>query len=240
MNTPDFQRNFTVDEVSSSSLRAFMNRVFGMMSLALVISGVVAYKMGTPEMISYLIGPTGMTGLGWLVMLSPLAFILVMNFGINKLSPTALNLVFVGFAAVMGLSMSSIFLVYDFGTITKVFFITAGLFGFMAFLGFTTSTDLSKMGAILMMAVFGMVIASVVNWFMNSAQLDYIISCVGVLVFTGLTAYDVQKLKRIGMGVEYGDANSMKLATMGALNLYLDFINLFMFLLRIFGGNNRD
>ena len=125
MNTPDFQRNFTVDEVSSSSLRAFMNRVFGMMSLALVISGVVAYKMGTPEMISYLIGPTGMTGLGWLVMLSPLAFILVMNFGINKLSPTALNLVFVGFAAVMGLSMSSIFLVYDFGTITKVFFITA-------------------------------------------------------------------------------------------------------------------
>ncbi len=240
MNTPDFQRNFTVDEVSSSSLRAFMNRVFGMMSLALVISGVVAYKMGTPEMISYLIGPTGMTGLGWLVMLSPLAFILVMNFGINKLSPTALNLVFVGFAAVMGLSMSSIFLVYDFGTITKVFFITAGLFGFMAFLGFTTSTDLSKMGAILMMAVFGMIIASVVNWFMNSAQLDYIISCVGVLVFTGLTAYDVQKLKRIGMGVEYGDANSMKLATMGALNLYLDFINLFMFLLRIFGGNNRD
>ena len=240
MNTPDFQRNFTVDEVSSSSLRAFMNRVFGMMSLALVISGVVAYKMGTPEMISYLIGPTGMTGLGWLVMLSPLAFILVMNFGINKLSPTALNLVFVGFAAVMGLSMSSIFLVYDFGTITKVFFITAGLFGFMAFLGFTTSTDLSKMGAILMMAVFGMIIASVVNWFMNSAQLDYIISCVGVLVFIGLTAYDVQKLKRIGMGVEYGDANSMKLATMGALNLYLDFINLFMFLLRIFGGNNRD
>jgi FtsH-binding integral membrane protein len=240
MNTPDFQRNFTVDEVSSSSLRAFMNRVFGMMSLALVISGVVAYKMGTPEMISYLIRPTGMTGLGWLVMLSPLAFILVMNFGINKLSPTALNLVFVGFAAVMGLSMSSIFLVYDFGTITKVFFITAGLFGFMAFLGFTTSTDLSKMGAILMMAVFGMIIASVVNWFMNSAQLDYIISCVGVLVFTGLTAYDVQKLKRIGMGVEYGDANSMKLATMGALNLYLDFINLFMFLLRIFGGNNRD
>jgi len=181
-----------------------------------------------------------MTGLGWLVMLSPLAFILVMNFGINKLSPTALNLVFVGFAAVMGLSMSSIFLVYDFGTITRVFFITAGLFGFMAFLGFTTSTDLSKMGAILMMAVFGMIIASVVNWFMNSAQLDYIISCVGVLVFTGLTAYDVQKLKRIGMGVEYGDANSMKLATMGALNLYLDFINLFMFLLRIFGGNNRD
>jgi hypothetical protein len=96
------------------------------------------------------------------------------------------------------------------------------------------------MGSILMMAVFGMIIASVVNWFMNSSQLDYIISCVGVLVFTGLTAYDVQKLKRIGMGVEYGDANSLKLATMGALNLYLDFINLFMFLLRIFGGNNRD
>lgn len=240
MNTPDFQRDYSVDEVSSSSLRAFMNRVFGMMSLALVISGLVAYKMGTPELITYLYSSTGMTGLGWLVMLSPLAFILVMNFGINKLSPMGLNLVFIGFAAVMGLSMSSIFLVYDFGTITKVFLITAGLFGFMAILGFTTSTDLSKMGSILMMAVVGMIIASVVNWFMHSAQLDYIISCVGVLVFTGLTAYDVQKLKRIGMGVEYGDASSQKLATMGALSLYLDFINLFMFLLRIFGGSNRD
>jgi FtsH-binding integral membrane protein len=173
-------------------------------------------------------------------MFAPLAFILVMNFGINKLSPMGLNLVFIGFAAVMGLSMSSIFLVYSFGTITKVFLITAGLFGFMAVLGFTTSTDLSKMGSILMMAVVGMIIASVVNWFMHSSQLDYIISCVGVLVFTGLTAYDVQKLKRIGMGVEYGDATSQKLATMGALSLYLDFINLFMFLLRIFGGSNRD
>jgi FtsH-binding integral membrane protein len=196
--------------------------------------------MGTPELIQYLYSSTGLTGLGWLVMLSPLAFILVMNFGINKLSPMGLNLVFIGFAAVMGLSMSSIFLVYSFGTITKVFLITAGLFGFMAVLGFTTSTDLSKMGSILMMAVVGMIIASVVNWFMHSSQLDYIISCVGVLVFTGLTAYDVQKLKRIGMGVEYGDATSQKLATMGALSLYLDFINLFMFLLRIFGGSNRD
>jgi FtsH-binding integral membrane protein len=197
--------------------------------------------MGTPELNAYFyIETTGMTGLGWLVMLSPLAFILVMNFGINKLSPMGLNLIFIGFAAVMGLSMSSIFLEFHFETITKVFLITAGLFGFMAILGFTTSTDLSKMGSILMMAVVGMIIASVVNWFMHSAQLDYIISCVGVLVFTGLTAYDVQKLKRIGMGVEYGDASSQKLATMGALSLYLDFINLFMFLLRIFGGSNRD
>jgi len=241
MNTPDFQRDFSMDEVSSStSVRAFMNRVFSLMTVALVISGLVAYKMGTPENISYLIDSSGMTGLGWLVMLSPFAFILVMNFGFNKLSPMALTLTFVAFSAVMGMSLSSIFLVYDFGTITKVFFITAGLFGFMAILGFTTSTDLTKMGSLLMMALFGMIIASIVNWFMHSAQLDYIISCIGVLVFTGLTAYDVQKLKRIGMGIEFGDATASKLATMGALNLYLDFINLFMFLLRVFGGGNRD
>jgi FtsH-binding integral membrane protein len=241
MNTPDFQRDFSMDEVSSStSVRAFMNRVFSLMTVALVISGLVAYKMGTPENISYLIDSSGMTGLGWLVMLSPFAFILVMNFGFNKLSPMALTLTFVAFSAVMGMSLSSIFLVYDFGTITKVFFITAGLFGFMAILGFTTSTDLTKMGSLLMMALFGMIIASIVNWFMQSAQLDYIISCIGVLVFTGLTAYDVQKLKRIGMGIEFGDATASKLATMGALNLYLDFINLFMFLLRVFGGGNRD
>ena len=151
----------------------------------------------------------------------------------------ALSLTFIGFSVVMGMSLSTIFLIYDLGTIFKVFFITAGLFGTMAILGFTTSTDLSKMGTLLMMALIGMIIASIVNWFMHSSQLDYIISCVGVLVFTGLTAYDVQRLKRIGMGVEYGTATASKLAVMGALSLYLDFINLFIYLLRVF-GNSRD
>jgi len=236
MNTPDFQRDFSIDEVSSSSVKAFMNRVFGLMSLALIISGITAFQF-SETMLSMLQG--GGTLLIYALMFAPFIFILVMNFGFNKLSPMALTVTFAAFAVVMGMSLSTIFLVYSLGAIAKVFFITAGLFGTMAVLGYTTQTDLTKMGTFLMMALFGMIIASLVNWFMHSEQLDYIISCVGVLVFTGLTAYDVQRLKRIGMGIEYGTAAASKLAVMGALSLYLDFINLFLYLLRIF-GNSRD
>lgn len=215
--------------------KSFVSNVFAYMALALAISGALAYLFGTTELgesLGSLSG--GMTTLGWVIMLAPLAFILAMNFGFNKMSFTTLLTVFLGYAAVMGMSMSFIFLVYDPAVITKVFLITAGLFGAMAFIGYTTKTDLTKFGGILMMAVIGIVIASVVNMFMKSSQMDYIISCVGVLVFTGLTAYDVQKIKRIGAGVEFGTAEASKLALMGALSLYLDFVNLFMFLLRVF------
>ena len=214
--------------------KSFVSNVFAYMALALAISGALAYLFGTTELISSLVTRSGMTTLGWVVMFAPFAFILAMNFGFNKMSFTTLLAVFLGYAAVMGISLSFIFLVYDLGIITKVFFITAGLFGAMAFIGYTTKTDLTKFGGILMMAVIGIVIASVVNMFMKSSQMDYIISCIGVLVFTGLTAYDVQKIKRIGAGVEFGTAEASKLALMGALNLYLDFVNLFMFLLRVF------
>ncbi len=214
--------------------KSFVSNVFAYMSLALAISGALAYLFGTTDLIFSLVTRSGMTPLGWIVMLAPFAFILAMNFGFNKMSFTTLLAVFLGYAAVMGISLSFIFLVYDLGVITKVFFITAGLFGAMAFVGYTTKTDLTKFGGILMMAVIGIVIASVVNMFMKSSQMDYIISCVGVLVFTGLTAYDVQKIKRIGAGVEFGTAEASKLALMGALSLYLDFVNLFMFLLRVF------
>ncbi len=214
--------------------KSFVSNVFAYMSLALAISGALAYLFGTTDLIFSLVSKSGMTPLGWIVMLAPFAFILAMNFGFNKMSFTTLLAVFLGYAAVMGISLSFIFLVYDLGIITKVFFITAGLFGAMAFVGYTTKTDLTKFGGILMMAVIGIVIASVVNMFMKSSQMDYIISCVGVLVFTGLTAYDVQKIKRIGAGVEFGTAEASKLALMGALSLYLDFVNLFMFLLRVF------
>lgn len=214
--------------------KSFVSNVFAYMSLALAISGALAYLFGTTDLVFSLVNESGMTALGWVVMLAPFAFILAMNFGFNKMSFTTLLAVFLGYAAVMGISLSFIFLVYDIGIITKVFFITAGLFGAMAFVGYTTKTDLTKFGGILMMAVIGLVIASVVNMFMKSSQMDYIISCVGVLVFTGLTAYDVQKIKRIGAGVEFGTAEASKLALMGALSLYLDFVNLFMFLLRVF------
>jgi FtsH-binding integral membrane protein len=214
--------------------KSFVSNVFAYMALALAISGALAYLFGTTDLIFSLVTKSGMTTLGWVVMFAPFAFILAMNFGFNKMSFTTLLAVFLGYAAVMGISLSFIFLVYDFGVITKVFFITAGLFGAMAFIGYTTKTDLTKFGGILMMAVIGLVIASVVNMFMKSSQMDYIISCVGVLIFTGLTAYDVQKIKRIGAGVEFGTAEASKLALMGALSLYLDFVNLFMFLLRVF------
>ncbi|MFM2228150.1 MAG: hypothetical protein RL664_1493 [Bacteroidota bacterium] len=214
--------------------KSFVSNVFAYMSLALAISGALAYLFGTTDLIFSLVNKSGMTMLGWIVMFAPFGFILAMNFGFNKMSFTTLLAVFLGYATVMGISLSFIFLVYDLGIITKVFFITAGLFGAMAFIGYTTRTDLTKFGGILMMAVIGLVIASVVNMFMKSSQMDYIISCVGVLVFTGLTAYDVQKIKRIGAGVEFGTAETSKLALMGALSLYLDFVNLFMFLLRVF------
>jgi FtsH-binding integral membrane protein len=204
------------------------------MTLALVISGVAAYWFAASVMILNLLQTSKF--LMWGIMLAPLAAVLVMNFAFNRLSYTALIAIFLAYSFITGLSLSVIFLIYSTATIAKVFLITAGLFATMAVIGYTTKTDLTKLGSILMMAVIGIVIASVVNWFMKSDTMDYVISCVGVLVFTGLIAYDTQKVKRIGAGVEFGTATAGKLAVMGALSLYLDFINLFLFLLRIFGG----
>ena len=215
----------------------FLANVFTYMGGALAITGLLAYWFGsTPSLMTYLINPLGgATLLGYVVMFSPLAFVLVMSFAFNKLSSFALLGLFIVYAAVMGLSMSFIFLAYTASSIASTFFITAATFGVMAVLGYTTKQDLTKFGSILFMALIGIIIASVVNMFLGNGMLDIIISCVGVLVFTGLTAYDVQKLKRIGAGVEYGSESSNKLAIMGALNLYLDFVNLFMMLLRLFG-----
>ena len=137
--------------------------------------------------------------------------------------------------AVMGVSLSSIFLVYAMSSIAQVFMITAATFAVMAILGYTTQTDLTRFGSLLMMALIGIIIASFVNWFIGSPSLDYIISVGGVLIFTGLIAYDTQKLKRIAAGIEYGSETGSKLAILGATSLYLDFVNLFLFLLRLLG-----
>jgi hypothetical protein len=177
--------------------------------------------------------------MGWVVMLAPLGFILAMNFGFNRFSSSGLTLLFLAFSAVMGMSLSYIFIIYASATLTQVFLITAGMFGTMAVLGYRTQTDLTKFGSLLYMALIGIILASVVNWFMGSSGLDYIISVLGVLIFTGLTAYDTQKLKRIGAGVEYGSEAASKLAIIGATSLYLNFINLFLFLLRLFGGRRN-
>ena len=234
-------------------LRSYMLRVYNYMGLGLVVTGLVAYFAAAaaiaPDAASavaqmsngvYLTNWGVMlfnSPLAWVIMLSPLAFVLVLSFGINKLSTGAAQLLFWAFAAVMGLSLSSIFLVYTGASIAKVFFITAATFGAMSLYGYTTKRDLTNMGTFLFMGLIGSIIASLVNIFLASSMLDYAISVVGVLVFVGLTAYDTQKIKE-SYSESYGADVLAKNAIMGALSLYLDFINLFLMLLRLFG--NRD
>jgi FtsH-binding integral membrane protein len=231
MNFPNNFNDQTINVDSSAVSRSFVANVFSYMTLALVITGVAAYWFAASGNILALL--QGSSLLMWGVMLAPIGMVLIMSFAFNRLSFGALMGLFLAYSLVNGISLSVIFLVYSSAAISKVFFITAGLFATMAVVGYTTKTDLTKLGSILMMAVLGIVIASIVNYFMESAAFDYLISCVGVLVFTGLVAYDTQKVKRIGAGVEYGTATAGKLALMGALSLYLDFINLLLFLLRV-------
>ncbi|MEI6488847.1 MAG: Bax inhibitor-1/YccA family protein [Bacteroidota bacterium] len=237
METNNFNYVQSQEETAAIS-KTFMSSVFSWMFAALAITSVVAFYFGNSvDLITLLVDPTlgKMTGLGYLVMFSPLAFILVMSFGFNKLSYPVLLLIFLLFAAVMGMSLSFIFLAYTSSSIFGTFVAASGMFGVMALVGYTTKTDLTKFGSIMMMGLVGIVIASVINMFTQSSQMDYIISFIGVLVFTGLTAYDVQKLKNIGAGIQFGTAAASKLVIMGALNLYMDFINLFLMLLRLFG-----
>jgi FtsH-binding integral membrane protein len=225
---------------SQSITKNFISGVFSWMAIALAITAFTAYYFASsPALIGSLISPEGgMSILGWIVIFSPIGFVLVMSMGFQKFSAGTLTLLFGAFAIIMGMSLSFILLIYTSSSIFLTFAVTAGMFGTMAFVGYTTKTDLTKFGSIMMMGLIGIIIASVANMFMHSSTLDYIISFIGVLIFTGLTAYDVQVLKRIGAGVEYGTQETKKLMIMGALRLYLDFINLFLFLLR-FLGNRR-
>ncbi len=220
--------------------RTFLSNVFGWMFLGLLATAGVSWIFAdNAQLMSLLANETGMTALGWIVTLAPLGFVLLMGMGFQKLSSATMVILFMVFSILMGMSLSFIFLMYDLGSIATTFAITAGMFGAMALLGYTTKTDLTKFGSMLYMALIGIIIASVVNLLIfQSSTMDYIISLIGVLVFTGLTAYDVQKLKRIGSQVDQASETARKLTIMGALTLYLDFINLFLFLLR-FLGNRR-
>ena len=217
-----------------------MANVFIWMTVAMAVTAITAYLFASSaDLIGNLVNlQTGkMTGLGWVVTFAPFGFVLLMSMGFQRLSPAIMTLLFLAFAVLMGMSLSFILLIYTAASVYKTFLVTAGMFGVMAFLGYTTKTDLTKFGSIMMMGLFGMIIAMLVNMFMHSSTMEYIISVAGVLIFTGLTAYDVQKLKRIGAGtgMAAGDANVRKLSILGALTLYLDFINLFLFLLRFLG-----
>jgi hypothetical protein len=234
--------NMVSEEQSSAMSKTFMASVFSWMSAALVITTITAYLFshnlelqGMLMTQNPITGRIGYTGLGLATAFSPLIFIFVMSLGFRRMSYPVLLFLFLMFATVFGASLSTIFLRYTEASIYGTFAASAAMFGLMAFAGYTTKTDLTKFGALLFMALLGMIVASIVNWFMQSSGMSYVISFIGVLVFTGLTAYDVQKLKRIGAGIEYGTESANKLVIWGALDLYLDFINLFLYLLRLFG-----
>ena len=236
-----FNRNlgFTQQETTMPLAQTYLAGVFMWMFLAMALTAATAWLFASsPNLMTMLINPeTGsMSIAGWVAMLAPLGLVLWMSAGFQRMSASTMVLVFITFSVLMGISMSFIFLAYTGASIAKTFLITSGMFGSMAVVGYTTKTDLTKFGSIMYMGLIGIIIASVVNMFMGSSTLDYIISFGGVLVFTGLTAYDVQKLKRIGSQITEENETTRKFTIMGALTLYLDFINLFLFLLRIFGN----
>jgi FtsH-binding integral membrane protein len=214
----------------------FISNVFSWMGIAMAITAVTAYFFANdPALIGMLVNENGMSMMGWIVMFSPFILVLVMGMRFQRMSYGALVAVFAIYSILMGMSLSFILLVYTAASVFQTFLVTAVMFGVMALVGYTTKTDLTKFGSILFMALIGLIVASVINMFMHSGTMEYIISFAGVLIFTGLIAYDVQKLKKIGSGLMYQSTDANKLAIMGALSIYLDFINLFLFLLRFMG-----
>lgn len=242
-----YQENSVFVQEGSVSKKFFAN-VFLWMFVALSLSTVAAYLFGTNEQfMQYLIninpetGKAGMSIFGYIAMFAPLGLVLLMGFGLSKLSYPALVGVFVLYSVLTGISLSFILLAYTSGSVVSCFAGAAGIFGIMAVMGYTTNIDLSKFGPILMVGVIGLVIASVVNMFIKSEQFSLFMAFIGIAIFTALTAYDVQKIKRIGEGIEASgeqvlQVESKKMAIVAALSLYLDFLNIFLFLLRIFGS----
>lgn len=227
-------------------LRAHMLRVYNYMAAGLALTGLVAwFAYGNAVVMAADGSVAGLTPFGqaiytaplmYVIMFSPLAFILVLSFGINRLQFSTAQLLFWLFAGIMGLSISSIFLIYTGTSITRVFFIAGGTFAAMSLYGYTTKTDLTRMGSFLFMGVIGVFIALLVNVFMQSSALMFAISVIGVLVFTGLTAYDTQRIRNQYYQIEAGGEQALRKAALyGALSLYLDFVNLFLFLLQLFG-----
>lgn len=226
-----------------AGLRKHMLRVYNYMASGVLLTGIIAYFAGTSDaFLSAVIaqgadGRYGMTGLGWIIALAPIALVLVLGFRAHKMSAEALQLTFWGYAALMGLSLFSIFLVYTGASILKVFFITAGTFGLLSMFGYTTKKDLTSMGTFLFVGVWAVFLVTLANVFLfKSSGLDLALSYVGVLLALGLTAYDTQKVKEVYyLAAPAGETAVKRAATLGALSLYFDFIYLFINLLRIMG-----
>lgn len=228
------------DGFAKSITRDFFKNVYSYMFLALAISGGIAYYVGSSPAIfgQYFISEAGgLSPLFYVIVFAPLGISLIIQSAYRRLSLFALTGLFIIYAGLIGLMLSSIFLIYSMQSIAVTFFVSAGAFAGMAVLGFTTKTDLTKMGSLLYMVFIGMFIAMIANWFMKSQQFDYIISFIGVFVFTGLTAFWMQKLKNASQDSMLQGVERQKLALVGGLNLYMLFINLFLMLLRFTGGS---
>lgn len=214
-----------------------MRKVYTWMTLALVLTGLTAYGVATSPGIMMALYSN--SALMWGLVIAEFALVIGISAAINRLSLATATLMFVAYSVINGAMLSSIFMIYTAASIASVFFITAATFAVMALIGYTTKTDLTSVGKLLFMALIGLVIATIVNMFIGSSTLTMICSYVGVLIFVGLTAYDSQKIKNMLLQAPDAGESSQKLALLGALTLYLDFINLFIYLLRIF-GDRRD
>jgi uncharacterized protein len=234
-----------------AGLRAYMLRVYNWMASGLVLTGLVAFAIFTVPALHALFYTQQMNAAGemvsvptilsYIAIFAPLVFVLVLSFGVNKLSTQAAQTLFWVFCAAMGASLTTIFMVYTASSIGAVFFITAGTFAATSLYGYTTGRDLTSMGSFMMMGLFGIIIASLVNMFLHSPALQFAVSIIGVFVFVGLTAYDTQRIKAdyVQFGSSYGVEMAGKRSVYDALQLYLNFINLFLFLLQLFGQRNQ-
>lgn len=237
MNENEFYRMIGEAERSRTAVPALLKKVYTWMALALAITGITAYGVASsPNLIAAIVSNQP---LFWGLMIGELALVFILTARLQKMSLTTATLMFVAYSVLNGVTMSFLFLAFTMESIASTFFICAATFAAMSVYGAVTKRDLSKMGSILFMALIGLIIASVVNIFLHSSGLMMVISYVGVLVFVGLTAWDTQKIKAMLSNMDEYDETSQKFALIGALELYLDFINLFIYLLRIL-GNNRD
>lgn len=215
-------------------LRRYMLRVYNYMGSGLALTGIVAYVVAHTGLFQVLYG----SGIGFIVMFAPLGIVFFMGRRMEKMKVSTAQMLFWGFSILIGASLSYIFIIYTATSVVRVFFITAGMFGAMSLYGYTTKRSLARWGSFLMMGLIGVIIAMVVNWFLQSTMMHFIISVIGVIVFTGLTAYDTQRIKASYVESD-GHAVMVKKSIMGALSLYLNFINMFVLLLHLFGGT-RD
>jgi FtsH-binding integral membrane protein len=217
-----------------AGLRTHMQHVFGYMSAGLAITGIIAWVAANTQLANLIYG----TGFRWVAMILPLAFLMIMNFKAQTISLGGLKALFWAFCAAMGLSMGAIFLVFTGASVARAFFITAATFGAMSLWGYTTKKDLTGMGAFLMMGVMGLMIALIVNIFMMSSMLQWMVSIAGVVIFTGLTAWDVQRIKQT-YAESYGAEANEKMAVFSALSLYMNFVNAFEFMLQLTGSRRN-